>query len=291
MKNPIRTISALCFISLLFLTACHKDEKVEVDNETQSAIDNAVADQEFMAVVPATQSHAINTKGTGAQQRELAFCDSLTKISGDTLWGAANHVNPTYTMSISNKDCSRTMADGKSRTGYLEVKLTGKIKNAGSKMLIKFVNYKSAGISYSCDSLVLTTVVSNTTLSKFNIKLYKGVCQNTNSWTINYYLDRTVSFYPQGNPIGTIPVTYIYGTSGGKNRKGRNFVVNIPEATALVKHNSCEFISGGIMTLTPEGFETRTIDYGYSVSPNPANGCDEDASFNVNGNTIAFKLK
>jgi hypothetical protein len=58
-----------------------------------------------------------------------------------------------------------------------------------------------------------------------------------------------------------------------------------------VKHNSCEFISGGIMTLTPEGFETRTIDYGYSVSPNPANGCDEDASFNVNGNTIAFKLK
>jgi len=291
MKNPIKAVAALGLTAILFFTACHKDEKVEVDNETQSAVDNALADQEYMAVAPTVQSHAINTKGTGTQNKILAPCDSLTKISGDTLWGTPNHVDPTYTMSISKSDCALTMPDGRARSGHVQVKLSGKIKDAGSKMLIKFKDYRAGGISYHCDSMVVTTIVSNTIVSQFNIRLFGGNCQNNNNWTINYIFDRTISFYPRGVAPSTEPVTFIYGTASGKNRKGRNFTVNIPEATPLVKFGSCEFISGGVLTLTPEGFVARTVNYGYSISPNPANGCDEDAAFTVNGNTIAFKLK
>lgn len=291
MKKPIKLLAAFSIATVLIFSSCHKDEKVEVDNETQSAVDNAVADQEYMAVAPTVQSHAINTKGTGSQNRIMAPCDSLTKISGDTLWGTPGHVNPTYTMNISNTSCAQTMPDGRVRSGYLEITLRGKIKDAGSKMLIKFMGYNASNISYTCDSMVVTTIAASSGINKFNIKLFNGVCKKNTTWTINYRFDRTITFYPHGIAPATDPVTYIYGTSSGTNREGRNFVTEIPESTPLVKFGSCEFISSGLMTLTPDGFATRTVDYGYSISPNAANGCDEDASFTVNGNSIAFKLK
>jgi hypothetical protein len=292
MNNSLKVITAFGLAVVLSITGCRKKEQTaEVDNETQSAVDNAIAEQEYMAVVPTTQSHAINTKGTGAQQRTMAACDTLSLMSGDTLWSAPNHVNPTYSMTISNAVCSQNMPDGRFRTGHIRVRLTGKIRDAGSMMIIKFFNYQAATISYSCDSMVVTTLSSNAAFTSFNVKLFNGVCQKGNNWTINYSFDRTITFYPKGNPTGTDPVTLIYGTASGKNRQGRKFDVVVPSSTPLVKLRSCEYISGGILNLTPESYATRTIDYGYSISPAPYNGCDEDASYTVNGNTVAFKLK
>lgn len=280
----------------VFFTACHKEEKVEVDNETQSAVDNAVADQEYMAVVPATNAHAINTKGVGAQGGRIAArCDSLTKISGDTLWGQPGHVDPTYTMSISNSDCALTMADGRFRNGKLVIRLTGKIKLPGSKMIIKMGDYKAGGVNYDCDSMVVTTQTSTSLYTTFQVQLHQGVCtsQNPNNpWTIKYELDRTITLYPHGlDGQGSDNETHVYGTSSGINRANRSFNVSIPQATPLVKKGSCQYISSGVMSLTPEGFATRTIDFGYSISPAPNGGCDDDASFTVNGSTVAFKLK
>jgi hypothetical protein len=291
MKNLTSKSFVLFFSITLLLFSCNKKETVEVDNETQSAVDNAVAEQEFMSIVPAANSHAIKTKGTGAQGRPSAPpCDTLTKISGDTLWGNVGHVNPTYTMNVSNSACNLTLPDGRFRAGSLSIRLTGKIKLAGSQMIIKMIGYKANGISYSCDSIVVTTVTATPNYNTFNIKLINGVCKSLASWTINYSLDRTITFYPNGNG-STDPVTYIYGTASGKNREGRAFEVVIPQTSALTKYQSCEYISSGVLQLTPKDFATRTIDYGYSIAPAPAGGCDEDASFSVNGNTVAFKLK
>jgi hypothetical protein len=291
MKNLTLKSFVLFFSVTLLFYACNKKETVEVDNETQSAVDNALAEQEFMSIVPAANSHAINTKGTGSQGRPSAPpCDTLTLVSGDTLWGTVGHINPTYTMNVSNSACNLTLPDGKTRIGSLSIRLTGKIKQSGSQMIIKMIGYGAAGISYKCDSLVVTTVTTSPVYTTFNIKLVNGVCQSLASWTINYSLDRTVTFYPNGNGSSD-PVTYIYGTSSGKNREGRAFDVVIPQTSALTKYESCQYISSGVLQLTPRDFATRTIDYGYSIAPAPAGGCDEDASFSVNGNTVAFKLK
>jgi hypothetical protein len=187
------------------------------------------------------------------------------------------------------------MADGRFRTGALSIRLTGKIKNPGSKMIIKLLNYKAAGISYTCDSMVVTTVASNSLYTSFNIQLINGLCRSqnpNNPWDIKYTLNRTISLYPRGTSgTSSDPATFIYGTATGTNRNGRDFTVSIPQATPLVKLGSCQYISQGIMELTPQDFATRTIDFGYSISPAPYNGCDEDASFTVNNSTVAFKLK
>jgi hypothetical protein len=291
MKKLLVRGFVLCFSLTLLVSACNKKETVEVDNETQSAVDNAVAEQEFMSIVPAANSHAINTKGTGTQGKPSAPpCDTLALISGDTLWGTTGHVDPTYTMNVSNSACNLTLPDGRTRIGSLSIRLTGKIKLSGSQMIIKMIGYRAAGIAYSCDSLVVTTVTTNPNYNTFNVKLVNGVCKSLASWTINYSLDRTITFYPNGN-ASSDPVTYIYGTSNGKNREGRAFEVVIPQTSALTKYQSCQYISAGVLQLTPKDFATRTIDYGYSIAPAQAGGCDEDASFSVNGNTVAFKLK
>jgi len=287
MKKSINLILVAVFITTSCFVGCRKKETTEVDNETQSAVDNAVADQEYAAIVPAVNSHAINTKGTGHQDRIMAACDSLTKISGDTLFGQTGHIDPTYTMSVNNAGCNLTMPDGKARTGFIKVKLTGKIKNPGSKMIINLMNYKTNGaITYSCDSIIVTTLASSSVapvFSSFNIKLFGGVCQTSN-WVIKYKFDRTFKNYPKGKTNGGDPVVEVFGTSSGVNREGRAFTVNTPQSSQCIKHKSCEFIDKGIIELTPDGFKTRTIDFGNGT-------CDDNAVFTVNGSTVAFKLK
>jgi len=175
------------------------------------------------------------------------------------------------------------MPDGFVRTGTLNITLTNKIKNPGSRMIITMNGYKKGTIGYSCDSMVVTTIASNTLYTTFNVKLYNGVCQSPN-WVIKYSSDRTITHYPHGNPYGSDPVTEVYGTANGINRQGLAFNVDIPAATPLIKHKSCAYIDKGTMNLTPSGYNTRIIDFGDGT-------CNDDATFSVNGNTIAFKLK
>jgi hypothetical protein len=273
------TISVCIMLSLL---GCQKKETVSVDNETQSVVDNSIADQEFMAIIPAVNQHAINTKGTGANASKSAAapCDTLHYISGDT---STFLPNPIYTMEAGNSTCAARMPDGKIRSGQLSMRLTGKLKNVNAQMIVKLLNYKASGISYSCDSLIITTVSSNTLYTVFNVKLVNGICQNAN-WKIKCSFDKTITFYKNGNPVGTDAYTSIYGTASGINRQGRLFTATIPVATPLIKHKSCEFIDKGILELTPDGYKTRSVDFGDGT-------CDDLANYSVNGNSVAFKLK
>lgn len=286
MKKSIKIIFSVSCILALMTFGCKKKETTEVDNETQSAVDNAVADQEYAAVVPEVQNYAINTKGTGTSSGKImAACDSLVKISGDVNFGMPGHVHPTYTMNVSSTYSCVAMNDSKLRTGVIQITLTNKIKIPGAKMIIKMLGYKTGAIGYSCDSMVVTTLANDSALAmiKFNVKLFNGICQSP-SWTIKYSSDRTTTHYAKGNPYGTIPVSEVFGTSNGINRQGRAFTVSIPQSTPLIKHKGCQFIDKGIMTLTPEGFKERIVNFGPGT-------CEDDATFTVNGNTVAFKLK
>jgi hypothetical protein len=280
MKKNFKLFLCLIFTNLLFFTNCSKKETLSVDNETQSVVDNSIADQEYMAIAPAANQHAINTKGTGASKSWAAPCDTLTYISGDTSDFIPNVV---YAMNASSSNCPARLPDGKIRTGELRIRMTGKLKNTGSQMIIKMINYKASGISYLCDSMVITTTNSNALFTTFNIKVINGVCQTAN-WVVKYTCDKTITNYAFGNPKGSDPFTSIFGTSTGINRQGRSFKVSISSATPLIKHRNCEYIDKGILELTPEGYQTRSVDFGNGT-------CDVDANYTVNGNTIAFKLK
>lgn len=274
MKKNLGVI--IVFSTLVFFGSCTKKQTIEVDNETQSVVDNAIADQEFMALAPTAQQHATNTRNYNAKTL-LTGCDTLTKLSGDTLFGKPNHVDPVYSLTVSG--CALTLPDGKARSGKLLIRFTDRIRNAGAKMIIKMQDYKADGISYSCDSLVITTVSASTATVIYTVKVINGVCQNS-SFTIKYNCDRTI----ENSFIGTNPFISVYGTASGINRTGRAFTVNVPKANPLIKHTTCRYIDKGSLELTPDGYKTRTVDFGDGT-------CDDNATFSVNGNTLAFKLK
>lgn len=293
--KPIKFIFPVIAAVLITFTFCRKKETVEVDNETQSVVDNAIAEQEFMAMVPATNAVAIKTKGTGADKNKSSVlpgpCDSLRLVSGDTLWASPTHVAPTYSIDFNSAtagSCS-PIPDGKIREGALFVTLYGKVKSPNSRMVFTLQNYKAANndpnkkIVYSCDSIVLKTISNSTVtgIREFNVKIYKGKCVG-NGWTTEYSTDRTIRINMNTDDIS------IWGTSTGTNRLGRKFTVDVPAANPLVKHKACQFISSGVLNLTPDGFKTRTVDY---ASGTGNDNCDDDATFTVNGNTVAFKLK
>ncbi|MBA2613613.1 MAG: hypothetical protein H0U95_16745 [Bacteroidetes bacterium] len=292
MKKVYKIVLILSCVTSLFFVGCHKKETVEVDNETQSSVDNAVADQEYMMIVPAANGHAINTKGTGCNNGRLLSppspCDTLTwlnRATADTNLTATFKyiVPPVFGLNIAPSSCPASFTDGKVRSGSWIIKITGPLKLVGSQMILKLINHKASGISYSCDSMVVTTLGTTSNSTTFNIKLINGVCSNPN-WTIKYNFDKTFTNYGKGNPVGNDPVVEVFGTANGVNRVGKPFTVNIPQGSPLIKHKLCQFIDKGILELTPDGFKTRTVDFGNGV-------CDDDATFTVNGSTVAFKLK
>lgn len=295
--RSIKLIIPFFTLAMLILTSCHKKETVEVDNETQSVVDNAVAEQEFMSIIPAVNGVAIRTKGTGADKdRVMAACDSLHLIAGDTLFSSPTHTAPTYTLSFGNATCS-PIPDAKIRSGAATIVLHGRPKSVGSRMVITLNTpdllnpYKAANtdpakkISYICDSIVVKTI-SNDPIAKvriFNVKIYNGKCLGpTNNWTTLYSTDRYIRHDMNNDDV------QIWGTSNGTNREGRTFVVSVDASTPLTKHAACQFISSGVLKLTPNGFKERVVDY---TSGKGVDACDDDATFSVNGNTVAFKLK
>lgn len=264
------------FFSLMFVVACNKP--MEVDDEIQSVVDDAIAEQEFMAVPPAVMQCAVNSTRTVSYRVTEAGCDTLTYVDGDTLWNSPTHLDPTYTMPVSG--CPNVFQDGKTRSGSLKIRMTGRLHTAGTKMIIKFSDYVSNDIYVSCDSMVVTIASLDLNAMEYNISIVNGFCK-TSDYTIKLNMERTFGSHEL---MGSNPYVQVYGTASGVNRENRNFTVNIPQSNPLTKLYTCAYIGKGTMELTPEGFKMRTVDFGDGT-------CDENASFSVNGNTVAFKLK
>jgi hypothetical protein len=273
-------ILSILFItsSLVFVYSCKKNTK-DVDTETQSVVDNAICEQEFMQIQPTTNNLAIKTKGTSAQRLAgvTGGCDSLTYISGDTSFVGAP---PTFEYNYGI--CSLANTDGVIRTGKLWIRFLGRPKNAGSKTIIKLLNYKVNGtITYSCDSIVVTSGSNATAaIRDFTVQIIGGVCTG-NGWTVKYSSTKYISINTNSTLALSDDVVTVSGTANGTNRDGRDFEVVI---TGITKPASCKFITKGTVNVTPKDFSMRTVDFG-------SGACDDDATFTVNGQTIAFKLK
>jgi hypothetical protein len=278
-------LSSLIFVTLILMCqSCQKKVTQSVDNESQSIVDNVLAEQEFMALIPAIHQLAINSKGTGAQAPNAAIgCDSLTKISGDTLYGSVLHIDPTYSVNLTTTFCNKALPDGKLRFGTLKIRFTNKLRLVGAKMIVKMSAYQSNDLQYACDSMIVTTISTNSLSTTFNVKIIRGSCQ-TSRWSAKYSCDQTITNYVNGNPVGTEPYATLYGQANGINRHGSSYLEYIPASNPLIKHKNCPFFDRGTAEITPEGFSTRTIDYGNGI-------CDKEATFIINGNSIAFNLK
>ncbi len=280
--RKIKFLSILVLAStVVFIHSCKKNTKA-VDTETQSVVDNSICEQEFMQIQPTINNLAIKTKGTGAQRLTGASggCDSLTYISGDTTY--TNLLSPP-TYSFNYGTCSLVNIDGVTRTGSVWIRFLGRPRNVNSKTIIKLINYKVNGaLTYSCDSIVVTNLNPITNpIKSFSVQIINGVCTGT-GWNIKFHSVKTIDVNTNNTPlIQNDDVLTVKGTAGGTNRNNVDFDVAI---NSITKPANCKWITSGTLDITPKDLSKRTVDYGNGT-------CDDNATFTVNGQTIAFKLK
>jgi len=279
MKKTVIFSLLIAASSILLLDSCNKKKK-EVDNETQSVVDNAICEQQFIAIQPVVNQKGINQAGI----KKINACESwiilgaigtpsvtspgpqdTADVNSDGLY---DNGPVTFQIDYGTTGCSG--GDGIVRTGKINITTAKRWSVLNNTVTVDLVSYKYGNVTYSGsitisrpDSLTLTSTITN------------GHCTD-GSWNIDYSGTKTIKKTAGADEYS------ITGNSSGKNREGRNFTTNI--TSALVKKGSCKFITSGVLELTPDGFKTRTVDFGNGT-------CDDQATFTVNGQTVTFTMK
>lgn len=272
---------------MITLNSCKK--KTEVDDETQSVVDNAVCEQQFMAIAPVVNSKGIQENGIKKISSGCGTWTILGAISGtnaaniaaDTLDSNADGFYDNGPVSFAIDYGTGCLSfDGLSyKTGIIKITTAKRWSAYNNPVTIDLQNYKVNNVTYS-GKIIITRLDSVTVTSQ----VINGHCTD-GTWNIDYEGTKTVKQtggYSSKNDESDDIIT-ITGNSSGKNRLGRTFTTNI--TSPLYKYSNCKYISSGTLDLTPDGLKTRTVDFG------TAGSCDDDATFTVNGQTVSFKLK
>ena len=283
-KNNI--LAAILLVSsVITLNSCKK--KTEVDNESQSVVDNAICEQQFMSIQPVVSEKGITQSGI---KRTSSFetWTILGALGNATITPSANDtIDANSDGFYDNGPVTFRLTygagflgnDGIARTGSLNITTAKRWSQFNNTVTIDLVNFVVNGsVTYSGQIKITRTNSLTVTCDVTN-----GHCTN-GSWNIDYSGTKTLTqIGGQSTPnIEADDIYSITGNSSGVNRDGRAFTATI--TNALIKKSSCKFITSGSLDLTPEGFKTRTVDFG-------SGACDDDATYTVNGQTISFKLK
>lgn len=286
MKKNICIAVILIASSIITLNSCKKKDQ-EVDNESQSVVDNAICEQQFMAITPVVNEKGINQAGI----KRVNSCGSwvilgalgngtITPSANDTIDNNSDGIydNGPVTFQI-DYGTGCLSSDGLSyKTGIINITTPKRWRAYNNTVTIDLLSYKVNNITYSGQIRI-----SKPDSVTFTMDVVNGHCTD-GSWNIDYSCSKTIK-----QIAGYITKTdesddviSITGNSSGVNREGRAFSSNI--TNALIKKSSCKWITSGTIDLTPSGFKARTVDYG-------SGACDDDATYTINGQTISFKLK
>lgn len=287
MKKNITLSVVFALSSLFLLNSCTKEDK-EVDNETQSAVDNAVCEQQFMAITPVVNEKGINEAGIKKIAASCGTWTILGAISGtntanvatDTIVDANGfYQNGPVTFEIDYGTTTGCLSFDSVSTRYGVIRITTakRWNSYNNPVTIDLLNYKINNINYSAQ-IIINRLDSVTVTMQVN----NGHCTN-GTWNIDYtgtkVIKQIAGYSTKNNEADD--VISIDGNSSGKNREGRNFTTDI--TSPLIKKSTCKFFTSGTVDVTPDGFKTRIIDFG-------SGECDNQATYTVNGQTISFNL-
>lgn len=287
--NKKISIVLFSLLVILFVFSCKKDNK-EIDNETQSVVDNAICEQEFMRIGPAVSERAVSTQGLkkliqGYGLKIMGTCpqDSLTGdlTCTDTVSGVFDSTANLPTLTLDWGAGCTDPSDGVFRAGKIKSVFNKKFGKMGSQMIVELINYRVNAIIYTGTVRITRSGIGNN--PTFRTEVINGRCTN-GTWDIIWNTDKTVTWTSGYDTPGNTAddVIEIMGNSNGTNREGRNFTVTITKA--LEKRARYKHIVKGIIEITPDGLKTRTVDFGDGTE-------DNRGTFMVNGNTFSFTMQ
>jgi hypothetical protein len=266
-------LSAACI--LLLILGC---KKTKIDNETASSTDFSLASQEFFQVLIHINEHAVAEKGlnniTSTSYTTSCLLDSLRgDTTHDTLGTFTNTAN-LPTMKLQYNNC--TGADGKARTGVVQVSFTKKYDVIGSVATAMLINYSVSGFNFTG-----TLTITRNSATSFAYTVKDGVC-TSGSTVVKYSAGLTVTLFDNGTPsMSSDDYVQATGTVNGVTRENRLYAAAIGDA--LKKRSDCAWIGQGTVSISPDQLDTRKLDFGKDV-------CDDVATFTVDEQTYTVHL-
>lgn len=247
---------------LLFSFGCNGNDR-PLEAESQTVIDNAIALGEFSAIRDLVDMEA--------RSNATLFPDSLGRVNTRfCTWSTTTIDQQTpsrFTMEVdfgSGTNCQ----DGRLRTGKLNVSFQGLWNQNGTIATVTPENYTSSEDALEF-TMEITCLGENAdgqdewTVEVSNGRIY------TAQGPIGWDCEQT---FTQIEGQGTADVwDNVYLMEGSTSGTARN---TIPFTTTAIEplrsRLDCRHVAAGISEITPQGFQSRTLDYGAGTCDNRA---------------------
>lgn len=166
---------------------------------------------------------------------------------------------------------------GRTRTGKIIITKTDRMRNVGAQTTITLEDYTVDGYAVEGTKTNTTSSISLQEGSvTYTTEVRNGKITAPDGASFTWESDRTTVI---GILSGDITIK---GTASGVNQLGIAYTVDI--INDIVLKRGCTYITQGTLEVNPEGFATRTVDYGDGT-------CDNIATVSVGDNSVQFEMR
>lgn len=265
-------------LALGLAISCRKKEQ-EQDTDTNSATENFLATSltNDMANI-SDEAAKTNSVSSFKTQDNNAVLSNCTTLQFDTLTTVKS-----VTVNFGITNCLGN--DYRYRRGSLIVTFNGKYKDSLTTITVTPVNYfvNDNGVSGTKTIKNLGRNASGNLVYQFNDNVTVTKASNGGSftWTSNRQREWTAG---QTTATWLDDKYSISGSASGTNSNGRSYTSTITKPLIRDMSIGCrKHFSSGIISHTPKGKPTRTIDFGDGA-------CDGKATVMINGKSYVISL-
>ena len=267
MNNTLlRSVAVMLATSLMF-SACNKEDEKPVEAEEVAVEDNNTSltmSDEILSVSEDDMNYNQNNMRISATEEASV---TYTNAHGATVTFTPKGTNATGSIVIDfGLTGVKSNKDSKTRKGKIIITFTGKYRLPNTTQTITFENFyvngnKVEGIK------VLTHKYENNIWST-SIHVTGGKITFPDNTTLEWNSERVRNWNLNNTLLNLEDDEFsVSGTFSGKSRNGKNFSALILPANPLIWKLSCfdesKFLAvSGVIKITPEGAQERSVDYG-----------------------------
>jgi hypothetical protein len=277
-SKKLTAAATLLFTASVFtFTACRKEATTTDTEDTGFATEHATLEKTYSDVQSiadeAGSGGGLSNYRMGSSNTVLSNCASVTNDTTVT-----PHV---LTIDFGTTNC--LCNDGIYRRGKIIVSYNGRYKDAGYTHTITFSNYFANDNGVNGTKTVTNNGMDASGNPSYSISINGSIVLANGNGTISWTTTRTRTWLSgYGTPAWNDDVYQLTGSGTVTRANGKTFDINI--TTPLHIALDCRWIESGVVQVTPQGSNARTLDYGNGV-------CDAQADYTVNGKTYSITLK
>ncbi len=166
--------------------------------------------------------------------------------------------------------------DGRNRSGLITVVYSGPWRQVGESATLSMSNYRVNGYLVEGNIVITNSGRNASNQLVYSVLIQNGRVTDPNGEMITYSSQRTYTWvegeattFASHGLAGIEDDAYLIdGTANGVNREGTAFSVSTP--TPLRSELDCRWIVSGVLQVTPQGLDPRTLDFGNGACDNRA---------------------